>query len=137
MHADLLSTYAPTIAAMGSAGALLLVQLIVVDVAALRRKHPPGMPVAPDAESFLFRASRVHANTNESLAAFALLAVCALLSGASPAWTNGCAVTYLAARVAHMLFYYRGAALQRSIAFAVGLIALVVLAVVAIAAALS
>ena len=75
MTSPMLDDYQLTIACLGLAGALLVVQLLVVDVVGLRRAHPPGTPIEPDQNDFLFRATRAHANTNESIAAFALLAI--------------------------------------------------------------
>jgi uncharacterized MAPEG superfamily protein len=122
--------YVPTILAMGATGALLLVQILVVDVASMKSKHPPGTPVAADQKNFLFRATRAHANTNESIAAFILLALFGLLSAASPGWLNLLCWVYVAARVGHMLCYYAGQGLLRSISFGISLAALVLILVV-------
>lgn len=120
-----IEAYHATVLAMGAAGGLLLLQMVVLDVAGMKARHPPGVPVPPDPRNFLFRATRAHANTNESIAAFALLALSGILSSASPAWLNGLAWTYVLARVGHMLFYYANQGLLRSSAFAIGLIALI------------
>ncbi|MEM9175588.1 MAG: MAPEG family protein [Myxococcota bacterium] len=124
-----LDAYSTTIVCLGLGGALLVVQLLVVDVAGLRRHHPPGMPVEPDPGDFLFRAVRAHANTNESIAAFTLLALFDVLVGADSGWTNGLTVTWIVARTAHMLCYYAGWANARSASFAIAALALVGLAV--------
>jgi len=121
---ELVAPYIPTVWALGMSGALLLVQLLVVDLAGLKARHRPGTPVDPDPGNFLFRATRAHANTNESIAAFVLLVLFALLSAASPLWVNALSWAYVAARAAHMLFYYAGLPLPRTIAFAASLIAL-------------
>lgn len=116
--------YLPTLGALGTLGGLLLVQLLIADLAGIRSGHRPGTPVEPDPARFLFRAVRAHANTNESVAIFILLALFGVFSGASPLWLNGLAWTYLVSRVAHMLCYYAGWALARSASFAVSLLAL-------------
>lgn len=128
--------YVPTVLAMTAIGGLFLVQLLVLDFAGIRARHVPGTPIAADHGSFLFRATRAHANTNESIAAFVLLTLVALLASAAPAWTNGCAWLYVMARLGHMLCYYADLRLARSVAFAVGLVALIVLFVVVVAALL-
>ena len=116
--------YAPTLWATGAMGSLLLVQLLVVDLASIKARHRPGTPIEVDHGKFLFRATRAHANTNESIAAFILLALFAVLSAASAGWLNALSWAYVVARVAHMLFYYAGLQLLRSIAFGAGLAAL-------------
>lgn len=126
--------YAPTVWAMGMSGALLLIQLLVVDLAGIKARHRPGTPVEADHGEFLFRATRAHANTNESIAAFTLLALFCVLSAASPGWLNALSWVYVAARVAHMVCYYAGFQLPRSVAFGVGLVALFGMLVVGVAA---
>ena len=120
-----LSAYAPTVLAMGAVAGLLLVQIVVVDITAIRAHHKPGAPVEPDHRNFLFRAVRAHANTNESLAAFILLALFGMFSAAAPAWLNALSWIYVAARLGHMLCYYADLRLSRSISFGIGLVALI------------
>lgn len=119
-----LMPYAPTILAMGATGALLLVQLLVLDFAGIAARHRPGAPIEPDPATFIFRAYRAHANTNESIAAFILLALLGMLSGAAPGWLNAMAWVYVAARLAHMLCYYADIRRPRSASFAVSIAAL-------------
>ncbi len=119
-----LAPYAPTVLAMLATAALLLVQLLVLDLASIKAKHVPGTPVQTDHASFLFRATRTHANTNESVAAFVLLAVLAIFSSASPMWANAFAWLYVAGRLGHMFCYYADLRIARSISFGVSLIAL-------------
>ena len=119
--------YAPTILAIGAMGGLQLIQLVVVDVAGIRAKHPPGTPVAPDPSVFHFRAVRAHANTNESIGAFLTLVLFGLLAGASPAWTNAASVAWVAARAGHAVCYWAGWAIARSTCFAIALVSLVAL----------
>ena len=134
---ELLIPYASTVLAFGAVALLLLVQLLVADVVGLKRGHRPGTPVGANHSDFLFRATRAHANTNESIAAFIILVLLGLLSGAQPAWLNGLAWTYVAARTAHMVFYYFGWHLPRSIAFALSLFALFGMLFVGLSAALA
>ncbi len=136
MMQDWVLPYASTVAAMGTMGALLLVQLIVLDVAGIKAGHVPGAPVTGSHDDFLFRAARAHANTNESLGAFILLALFGILSNAAPGWLNACAITYVAARIGHMLCYWTNLKPLRSIAFVVAFLALVGMLVVGAGAAL-
>jgi len=121
---ELFSPYMPTIWAMGSTGFLMLIQLLVADLAGVKSRHKPGTPVAPDTESFFFRATRSHANTNESVGIFILLAVSGLFSSAPPQWLNVMAWVYFTSRAVHMLCYYANRAMFRSIAFGFSLAAL-------------
>lgn len=134
---ELLIPYAPTVLALGAIAFLLLIQLLIADVIGIKKGHRPGTPVEADHSNIHFRATRAHANTNESIAAFVLLVLLGLLSGASPAWLNGLAWTYVLARAAHMSFYYLGWQLPRSVAFAVSLVALFAMVVVGAAAAVA
>ena len=87
-------------------------------------RHRPGTPVEVDHGDFLFRITRVHANTNESIAAFTLLALFGVLSAASLGWLNALSWVNVVARVAHMVCYYVGFQLPRSVAFGVSLVTL-------------
>lgn len=113
--------YHPTIAAMASIGALLLLQLIVADLTGIKAKHKPGHPIPPDSRSFLFRAARAHANTNESIAIFMLFAMTGMLAGANPAWLNNLSWAYVLCRAVHMAVYYLGWFLPRAIVFGLSL----------------
>lgn len=116
--------YASTLLAAAVAAVLLLAQLLVADVAGIRAGHAPGSPVAPDPGNFLFRAVRAHANTNESIAAFALLVVAGVLGGAAPSTLATASWCWVGARAVHMLAYWAGVALLRSAAFLVSFLAL-------------
>lgn len=121
---DWIAPYSPTIWALFATAVLLLVQIVVVDVAGIRARHAPGTPIVADPGSFLFRAARAHANTNESVAVFILLALFGVLAMVSPTPLNVLSWVYVAARAAHMTFYYAGIAPLRSASFAIGLVAL-------------
>lgn len=127
-------TYSITIITLGLAGLLLVVQLAVADLTAIRKGHRAGYPIAANSADFLFRAARAHLNTNESLAAFGLLALCGILSAASPTWINALSVTWLLSRVAHMGFYYAGMKPCRSAAFGASLLVLLGLFTASLAA---
>lgn len=111
------SPYLPTIWAMAAIGSLLLIQVLVVDLAGIKAGHKPGTPVEANTSSFLFRATRAHANTNETIAIFIIFAVAGVLSSVPANWLNYAAWGYLGSRVIHMLSYYANWSLVRSIAF--------------------
>ncbi len=121
---DLLLPYHSVISAIGATGVLLLVQILVADFAGIRARHVPGTPVTADHSVFLFRAVRAHANTNESIAAFVLLALFGMLGGAKPQWLGALSWIFVGGRIGHMLCYYADLRLLRSIAFGIGLLAL-------------
>ena len=126
--------YVPTIISLGAVAGLLLTQVLIADLILLKARHLPGAPIEADHANLVFRAARAHANTNESVAAFILLALFGILSAASPGWLNGLSWVYVGARVAHMLCYYLNLKLLRSVVFAVGLSALFGMLVVGIRA---
>lgn len=121
------NNYQTTILAIGSVGLLMFIQLIVVDVVGILKKHVPGFPVENNHDSFLFRANRAYLNSNESVAIFILFVGFALLSSADPSVVNASAITYLCARLAHMFFYYLNSKVARSAAFGVSAISLLAL----------
>jgi len=110
---------------MGLTGLMMLVQILIADVAAIKLQHTPGFPVKPDHNSFLFRAARVHANTNESIAAFVLFALFGVFTASNSLYLNAFSVIYLVSRIAHMCFYYGNFKLARSISFPLSLIGLI------------
>ena len=123
MHTAL-AAFTPVIWAMGAIGLLLLIQLLVVDIAGIRAGHVPGTPVTAEHGVFLFRATRAHANTNESVAAFILLGLFGIFSAASASWLNVLVWVYVLGRVAYAICYYADQRMLRSVAFAVSLGAL-------------
>jgi uncharacterized MAPEG superfamily protein len=115
--------YHPTLLACAVLAGLVFVQMVVLDVASIRAKHVPGMPVTAGHGSFHFRATRAHGNTNESLPLFILLLVLAILLGANPRWTWYAAWAFTLGRAGHMTCYYFDWRFARSASFAVSLAA--------------
>jgi uncharacterized MAPEG superfamily protein len=122
--ANIQTHYTATLGALLAVGGLLLLQLIVADLAAIRAGHKAGTPIPADFSRFYFRAARAHANTNESIAAFLALALAALFLSATAAWLNALCWAYVGCRVAHMLAYYMNMKLARSTAFGLSLVVL-------------
>ena len=116
---ELFQPYKLTILVMGLTGLLLIIQVLVADLIAIKEKHTPGFPVEPGHHNLLFRTARAYANTNETIAAFALLALFGLFSQADPYHLNLAAVIYLVGRILHMLTYYGNIKTVRSIAFGI------------------
>lgn len=124
---EFLAPYDGAILALGLFGILYLGQLIAADVIGILAKHTPGTPVTGGHDDLLFRASRAHANTSESVGALILIAAFAILRGAEPAHVNGAVWFVLACRVGHTAAYYLDLRIVRSIVFALGLVGLVAL----------
>lgn len=120
---ELLAAYGPAVTAAVVLAALILVQVLVADVAGIKARHVPGMPVTEGHGSFLFRSVRALGNTNETLGLFLLLMGCALLLQASPTWVNILAWVYVGARIAHTASYYARFGRTRGVVFGIGLTA--------------
>lgn len=131
---ELLLPHHSLIAASAVLAALVLAQVLVTDLAGMRARHVPGMPVTGGHADFHFRATRAHANTNENLPVQVLLTLLAVLLAAEPRWSAGAAWAFAAARAGHMAFYYFDWRLARSIAFGAGLAAQFALLVVCLMA---
>jgi len=110
---------------------LIAIQFMVADVAGIRAKHVPGMPVTGGHDSFHFRAVRAHANTYEQLGLFVLLVLLCLLAGAHPKWTGHAIWLFTLARAGHMACYYADLRAPRSAAFGAGQLAQVWMLVLA------
>ena len=132
-----IAPYSSSILALGLLGFLHLVQLLVADLVALRRGHVPGMTVSGGHDDLLFRATRAHANTTESIGAAILAGVFGIVSGGDPAWVNYSLGSFLVSRLVHMLAYYCDWRIVRGVAFALGFGALSVVFVVGFQASAS
>jgi uncharacterized MAPEG superfamily protein len=129
---DLAQAYSITIPALGSLAVLMFCQLLVADVIGLRSKHVPGSQVPSDHDILLFRASRVVANTNESIAIFILAVLFCMLSGASATATGYSAWAFVTARFLYAVCYYSNWQLPRSVMFGISLVAIIVLLITGI-----
>ncbi len=125
-----LEPYQGSILILGLTGALSLLQLLCFDFMAIKLRHTPGHPVENNHGNLLFRLSRAHANTNETLGALILLFLFALLTAADPVWVNRLMVGYFLSRVLHMLFYYIGWSFLRGVVFALSLLSMIGLFVI-------
>lgn len=121
---EFLETYKITILALGITGFVFWIQLAIVDLIGIIKKHPPGFSIAQDHNSFIFRANRALANSNESMGILIILSTFAMLSAANPTWLNAFSITFLISRIFHMGFYYLNIKLLRSVAFAFSILSL-------------
>ena len=128
---EMLAAYHSGVVGLLVLSVLVAIQFAVADYAGIRARHVPGMPVTEGHGSFLFRATRAHANTYENLGFFLLLVLVCVFTGASPKWTNILIWVFVAARAAHMSLYYADLRNPRSAAFTIGAIAQVGLLVAA------
>ena len=126
----ILLDYQVTVLIIGLVAVLQLLQLIVLDVMAIRRKHAPGKPIEAEPSDPLFRASRTFYNTNETLGLFILIVLFAMLSGGSAWWVNACSIVYFISRVIYAVAYYAGISALRSTVFGISLVALLALLIV-------
>jgi len=119
--------YRTAILTIGSVGLLMFIQIVIADMVGIVKKHIPGYPIEHNHKQFLFRATRVYLNTNESVSIFILFVCFAILSSADPDTVNISALGYLGSRVAHMCCYYFNVQIARSAAFVVSLVSLMAL----------
>lgn len=108
-------------------GALHLIQLLVADVVGLRAGHTPGTPADGGHDDLLFRASRAHANTAESLGIVVLFVGAGVLLAADPIWMARALWMLVGLRVAYTLCYWLDLRVLRSVVFALTLLALLAL----------
>lgn len=125
-----IALYHNTGLAMGLAGGIIFLQLLVADIAGMRVPHIPGAPIEVDHKSFLFRSHRALGNMNESIAVFILFTLVGILSGADPVWLGRFALGYAGGRAAYMLCYWFNFKMARSVFFGISLLALLGLGVV-------
>ena len=124
--------YASSIFALIAMAALLLLQIVVNDVAGIKRRKVPGTAVEESHHDFLFRSSRTVANTNDVATVFLMLVVGNILLSANPLFVAIAAWSFVAARSAYTLCYYANWRAIRSISFGVCLLALSALIIIAL-----
>lgn len=106
---------------------MLLVKVLILDYSLLKSQHIPGTTITESHGDFIFRASRVLANFNESFGGFLALSFTSILLQANAPWVNISICSYVFARCIYAYSYYANAQKLRSIAFGISLIALVIL----------
>ena len=88
----------------------------------------PADPDAPADPAWAERARRAHANAAENLAVFAPLVLILAATGVSTPATVMASKTYLGARLVHYVVYAAGIPVIRTLAFAAGFAATVMIA---------
>ena len=129
---DIITSYTYTVYAIASLASLMLVQLLIADIVGIRLKHIPGSTIPSDHNNFLFRASRVVTNTNETIAIYILAIVVCVFSNASPQITAFISWAFVIARLCYALCYYCNLKILRSVIFGISLLALIALLVTGI-----
>jgi len=115
---------------LGGMALLMLIQILVADILAIKAKQIPGTPVEANHSNMLFRATRTVANTNESIAIFILVLIFCMLSEASPLYTGYLSWGFVLSRIAYAVCYYLNLKLLRSVVFGISLVLLLALLVV-------
>ena len=88
----------------------------------------------PAIEGWFVRAKRAHANLGENLVPFAAVVLVADAAAVQNWWTATAAVVFFLARLAHFGSYVAGVGLPRTVAYAAGLLATLVIAVAVVVA---
>lgn len=133
---ELFGDYSSVFSAYLATAVLFIVQALWADVSAIRAGHDPGTAVTGGHDDPLFRATRAHANTNENLGFFIIATMAAMAYRVSPDLAGWCAWIFVAGRTIHMAAYYADLRPVRSVGFATGFVALVVLVVQTVRTAL-
>lgn len=98
----------------------------VVEMGPWKALKNPEPDVRPDS-NWAYRLSHAHRNAIENLAVFAPLAISIHILGLGNGLTEVAAMTFLFARIAHAVIYTFGIPLFRTIAFAIGFAAQMIL----------
>ena len=122
---DIFTPYASTILAVGVLAALQVLQQLVADVVAIRRKHEPGTALPGGHDDLLFRSGRAFANSVENTGLFLLVLAFAVLRETDPAWVDRLVWAYVVSRGGHMVCYWLDVRSIRSLFFTVGLLAVI------------
>ena len=121
---NIIDTYPQLVMAIGALALLSIIQLLVADAIGIVSKHTPGTPVEANHDSVLFRASRVVANTNESIAIFILAAAFCVLTSAPASFVGLCSWAYVGSRLLYAVCYYANLQTMRSVIFGLSILSL-------------
>ena len=128
--ADILNFYELTVYAWGALALLMLVQLTVADVIGIKSRHVPGTVPEQNHANPLFRASRVVANTNESLGLYLVLALFCIFNGGDATYTGYLSWAYVIGRTVYAACYYFNQPTLRSVSFGLTLLVLMAMLIV-------
>lgn len=129
-----LAAYQPALLALTVLCLIVLMQnFLTAPFAYLKQQQSPGMLLRGDHSLLSFRVVRTYQNSVESLPAFGLTLVVAILLGVNAFLINWLAVIHVAFRLAYWAVYYSGvgkvAGGLRTLCFVGGLTANIVIAV--------
>ncbi|MEB8385983.1 MAPEG family protein [Rhodobacteraceae bacterium KMM 6894] len=134
---DAFAAYGHAITAMALMG---LMVLVLGPLSAMRKASDglaPGAIPPQVYENPTYRWHRAYGNATESAGTFALVTVAAILAGAAPFWVNLFAAVFIVARIVMAVLHVRGGKADRgarSMAYVVGAMMCIALAISAIAA---
>ncbi len=124
--------YAPAAVALAAWAIAMLVLARLSTMGAPRARTESGHP-ARDYADPAYRRSRAHLNAVETSGPFLAATIAAMVAGGPPAWVNGCAILFLAARIAMAVVHVRTEnQLLRSAFFLVGVLCIFGLAALAV-----
>lgn len=123
-HMNIVETYSHLVLAIGVMAFISIIQLLVADLIGIVSKHTPGTPVEANHDSVLFRASRVVANTNESISIFILAAAFCVLTSAPASFVGLCSWAYVVLRLLYAVCYYANLQIMRSVVFGLSILSL-------------
>jgi uncharacterized MAPEG superfamily protein len=114
----------------------LIQSFLSAPFAFVKQQQVPGMPLNGDHSLLSFRVLRAYANSVESLPAFGIVLLLAVISGVSPSIVNWLVAIHLVARLAFWVVYYLGigkiAGGPRTMCYVVGLLSNMVLVCVTV-----
>lgn len=128
--------YYPAVIALLTLCLVVLIQNFLTALAFKEGEQSPGMPLSGDHALLSFRIVRTYQNSIESLPAFGLALIGAILAMAPVALVNGLAVIHVIFRLMFWLVYYTGvgkvAGGPRTLCYVGGLLTNIALAVSAL-----
>lgn len=132
-----LTAYQPALTALAVLCLAVLIQnFLTAPLAYIKNEQTPGLPLRGDHTLLSVRAVRTYENSAESLPAFGLVLLLAILIGVNTTLVNWLAIIHVGFRLAFWAVYYSGigkvAGGPRTFCFVGGLVANIVLAIAAI-----
>lgn len=133
----LLDAYKPSLIGMAVLCLIPLIQsFLSAPFAFVTQEQSPGMPLKGDHSLLSFRVLRTYANSVESLPAFGIALLIAIVACVNATLVNWLVAIHLIARLAFWFFYYSGigrvAGGPRTMSYVVGLLTNIVLVAAAI-----
>ncbi|WP_165775675.1 MAPEG family protein [Paramylibacter kogurei] len=136
---ELVATYSTALLALGVLTLLMVVQATIAGIVKnVISGQPAGVTVRGNIEHRTFRVVRSHENSVENFSALMAASLLAMIAGASPTWVTYLVVAAVVLRLLHWVFYVMrigpDAGGPRTIAYVLGLLINLALAIMAIIA---